>query len=381
MAVEGIEYRRILEFYSLMSRENHTPYYGTFELTPRCNMNCKMCYIRMTPEEMKSVGTELTADEWLRIGKEAVDKGMMHVLLTGGEAVLHPEFKKIYLGLRQMGLFVAVNTNATVLNDDWIRFFSDNLPSQMNITVYGGSNETYDRLCCNPKGFDQLKTAVEKLLDNKIRIRLNCVISKQNIEDIKNIFDFGRKYGLKITSTAYCFPPVRKEGIENPILNRFSAKDAAKARIKLHWEIINDKEIFYQHATQMLDCPGVIDSLERSCVDEVGDKVLCAAGRSNFWITWDGRMLPCGMIPDYSVPIKNVPFVDAWNDIVEYTDNIRLASECKSCPKKDICSPCAAKIKAETGVYDCKPQYLCDYTDEYVRLLEKAKEKIETEKK
>ena len=128
-----------------------------------------------------------------------------------------------------------------------------------------------------------------------------------------------------------------------------------------------------------MNCPGVMDELEHSCVDAVGDKVLCAAGRSNFWVTWDGRMLPCGMIPDFSVPIKNRPFEDAWKEIVDYTEGIRLSAKCKNCSKKDICSPCAAKLKSETGLYDKKAQYLCDFTNEYIRLLGEAKKILESE--
>ena len=28
------------------------PISGTFELTPRCNFNCKMCYVHLQPEEI-----------------------------------------------------------------------------------------------------------------------------------------------------------------------------------------------------------------------------------------------------------------------------------------------------------------------------------------
>lgn len=33
---------------------NKVPLSGTFELTPRCNMNCRMCYIRMSEAEMRA---------------------------------------------------------------------------------------------------------------------------------------------------------------------------------------------------------------------------------------------------------------------------------------------------------------------------------------
>ena len=41
------------------------PVLGAFELTPRCNFQCKMCYVRLTPEEMRPLGRELTAEQVL----------------------------------------------------------------------------------------------------------------------------------------------------------------------------------------------------------------------------------------------------------------------------------------------------------------------------
>ena len=51
------------------------PVSGTFELTPRCNLSCKMCYIHMTGEEQASRGRELTTEEWLSVGRQAGDAG------------------------------------------------------------------------------------------------------------------------------------------------------------------------------------------------------------------------------------------------------------------------------------------------------------------
>ena len=43
-----------------------TPLAGNFELTARCNFDCKMCYVHLTAEEQRRRGRELTADEWKR---------------------------------------------------------------------------------------------------------------------------------------------------------------------------------------------------------------------------------------------------------------------------------------------------------------------------
>ena len=72
------------------------PISGTFELTPRCNFNCKMCYVHLQPEEIPQNGVELTAKEWLRIAEEAKEAGTTWVCVTGGEPLLHPEFPEIW---------------------------------------------------------------------------------------------------------------------------------------------------------------------------------------------------------------------------------------------------------------------------------------------
>ena len=46
------------------------PISGTFELTPRCNFRCRMCYVHLEPSEIPKYGKELTAREWIGIRKE-----------------------------------------------------------------------------------------------------------------------------------------------------------------------------------------------------------------------------------------------------------------------------------------------------------------------
>lgn len=61
------------------------PLNGTFELTPCCNMACKMCYVRLTKPEQEAIAPLRTAQEWLELGRAAKDAGMIYLLLTGGE--------------------------------------------------------------------------------------------------------------------------------------------------------------------------------------------------------------------------------------------------------------------------------------------------------
>lgn len=115
------------------------PISGAFELTPRCNFRCKMCNIRMTPQQMTAIGRERTALEWLEMGRQARDAGLLFLLLTGGEPFLRPDFEEIYTGLTKMGLSISINTNGSLLDDGLRALFRRLPPAMVNVTVYGAS--------------------------------------------------------------------------------------------------------------------------------------------------------------------------------------------------------------------------------------------------
>ena len=98
------------------------PLSGAFELLPLYNMDCSMCYIRLAPEEMKRHGRIRAADEWIAVAKEMKEKGILFILLTGGEPLLYKDFKKLYSSLRNMGVIVTINTNGTLINEDIASF-------------------------------------------------------------------------------------------------------------------------------------------------------------------------------------------------------------------------------------------------------------------
>ena len=133
-------------FYQAMlenARRSHIPYKGTFELTPRCSLKCKMCYMRLDPPQIKEQGRELTAEEWIRLGQMAFEAGTLDLLLTGGEPMLRPDFPQIYTALTDMGFLLRLYTNATLITPEIMDLLRERPPQAMEITLYGASEETY----------------------------------------------------------------------------------------------------------------------------------------------------------------------------------------------------------------------------------------------
>lgn len=64
---------------------------------------------------------------------------MLFLLLTGGEPLLYPGFWTLYAKLKRMGFILAVNTNGTMIDEDWADFLAAHKPRRVNITLYGAA--------------------------------------------------------------------------------------------------------------------------------------------------------------------------------------------------------------------------------------------------
>ena len=204
------------------------PLSGTFELSPCCNMDCRMCYVRKSRKEVETAGGEILAEKWLSLAKECRSAGTLFLLLTGGEPFLYPGFRELYLELSRMGFMISINTNGTMITEDTVSWLKEAPPARMNITLYGASDETYARLCRNPRGYTQTVNAVKLLKEAGISVKLNASMTQYNIGDLDGIYKTARELNVYVQATAYMYPPIRKNEELTGHGDRFSADEAGK---------------------------------------------------------------------------------------------------------------------------------------------------------
>lgn len=346
----------ITEFLHRKASAARIPLSGTFELTPVCNMNCKMCYVRMSREEQEAIHPLRSAEEWLRLGECARDAGLLYLLLTGGEPFLHPQFREILTGLHKMGLIISINSNGTLIDEKVVQWLKEVPPVRINITLYGASNETYRRLCGNPNGYTQVVNAIHLLREAGITVKLNCSVTPHNVEDLEEIFRFANEEGLVIQATSYMFPPLRRDPAMVGQNDRFTAEDAVYYAAKIDY-LRAGKEYLLAMAED--DYSSLQSDLDESCEAE-GGRMRCRAGICSFWITWKGELLPCGMIPSQNVLNAFTDgFMCSWERAKEIVDAIRLPAKCSGCSVQSKCKACAAMVMTESGQLDKAPEYRC----------------------
>lgn len=350
------------------------PIAGNFELTARCNFNCPMCYVHLSDAQVRQQGGELTAQQWLQIAKDARDRGMIFALLTGGEPLVRRDFFEIYDGMKKLGILLSINSNGSLLRGEILERFLADPPSRFNISLYGGSNATYEKMCGRPV-YAQVKENIRALRKAGVDVSLNLSITPYNLQDIEQIYRDAVELDVNVKASSYMYPSIRVNGEQYGSGNRLSAEEAAAAGVA--WDAIRfSDEEFRQRAENMKN---LVMNNPDGCPMEEGEGVRCRAGTTSFWMTWDGRMLPCGMMTEPVVRPLEVGFDAAWQQLREATAAIRTPKECTGCAYKEVCGVCAAVCYTETGRFDGQPTYICRKTKETVRCT--ARTLAEREKK
>lgn len=350
------EYDLLINGLFIKAEQQGIPLSGAFELTSRCTLDCKMCYIHRHEQDREAINGEKDTKWWIDIANEAAKAGTLPVLLTGGEPMIRRDFEEIYLACRNAGLLVSVNTNGTLLTDEKIRFFKENTPQKLNITLYGTSRETYANLCGNGEIYETVVEAIRKLKEAKINVKLNYSVTPQNVSDAPEALDFARGLDIPIQPVTYMFPPIRTEC--GAMSGRLTPQEAARAHFEWQKNLLGNDFANYLGSKNT--------SQPYADITDCGERINCRAGSTTFWITWKGEMTPCGMMNTPSVPITD--FKEAWNTIRQKRKEIYLPDECTGCELRRECDMCAAAAYAETGSFNGKPDYVCKKAYEYKRL-------------
>lgn len=359
MSEEKTNGRPLTDYLYAKACRMRTPLNGTFELSPVCNFSCRMCYVRKTAKEVReSPRGILTLDDWRRIAREARSAGMLELLLTGGEPLLWPDFWTLYEELIDMGFLVSINTNGSLIDEKAIARFRRRPPQRINITLYGASDETYQRLCGTGGVYTRVDFAIRGLLDAGLTVKLNCSLTPDNAGDIDRIVDYAKERNTVLSVSTYMFPPVRRDPSQIGVNARFTPEESSRYMMR-YLRRNRGEERFRGYLKSILDGNAAPLGLESDCVDPVDGHIRCRAGSASFWITWDGWLTPCGMMPEPKADVRSQAFADAWTAITEKAAAIKLSGLCDKCPSRDICHPCAAIAYAETGRFSEIPTYRC----------------------
>jgi len=169
-------------------------------LTHRCNARCMHCDI------WRNRGKEetLTLDEWKGL---LVDLrrwlGPVHIVLTGGEALLRPDAPQVAACASALGFFVEFLTNGYWKDQRRIENLARARPARVTISL-DGVGQAHSQVRGREDFWEKTRESIQTLkrLREQERInfsiRLKTVIMAQNLEHVVGVADFAAANGLEV---------------------------------------------------------------------------------------------------------------------------------------------------------------------------------------
>lgn len=154
-------------------------------LTERCNLSCAHCFLGAGGR------TDLAVEMALRVFDEFDALGGLRLLLTGGEALLHPAFPEIDRALRNRGFRVVLLSNGTLLEDA-----AASLHVQEVQVSLDGLRGAHDALR-GPGAFDRALRGVQAAIAAGLDVSVATMVTALNQEDFPALSDLVRGLGAR----------------------------------------------------------------------------------------------------------------------------------------------------------------------------------------
>lgn len=341
---ENMLYGSFSERFHHLAQSQRIPVNGTFEVTMRCNMRCKHCYIPMG-ERARNNAPELTLREYDRIFGEIADEGCLWILLTGGEPFLRPDFLSIYDNAKRHGFLPTIFTNGTLLNKRIIDHLDEFRPFNIEISLYGATQETYENLTGIPGSFAKCIQAIELILERGLPLKLKSVLLTLNQDELQKMKLLSESYG--------------KEFYFDPVINPGLKGDLSPTQYRLRPEEIVDIQA---QDSRIKKAWSEIIRLSNTSVNHDKHMYLCGAGRTGFHLDAHGKLSICMSSREPGFDLRKGTFHEAWHEFIPKIINQQFDRpfECQGCELRTLCMQCPALAVNENGDAAKPVRFLCE---------------------
>lgn len=351
---KSIDKKKLLNrFIEEKARSSLIPLRGIFELTPYCNLDCKMCYINLNNSiSQGNFRSLLPIDTWKRIINEAHDLGMIKVTLTGGECLTYPFFDQLYLLLQELHIEVGILTNG-VLVDEKMSLFNDFPPKFIQISLYGSSDSGYE-IVTGHRAFGRVLKNIALLKNSEIPVSLTITPSKYMEDDLAKTIELAESLNIPYNINSTLISP-RPNAIGNKYnLSLDQYVELYKTQCRLRGTVLKPRNL------KSLPAPGGSEN------DVIKKGLRCSAGRSSFTVQYNGKMSLCSSLYDVGTNILDLKFKDAWNELNKLAKEYVVPIECNGCPYETICLVCPAAHRESVVLGHCDPK-ICAQTQRFVQ--------------
>jgi radical SAM protein with 4Fe4S-binding SPASM domain len=345
--------------FSLRIHENgqHTPLVTQFEITHRCNVRCRHCYIVRDPSK-----EELKTKDACRILDVLANEGCLWLCLTGGEPLVREDFLDIYSYAFKKGFVITLFTNATLFSEEIATCLKKFPPFCIEVTLNGATKKTYELISGVPGSFEKAMEGIERIRAHGLPLKIKTQALTLNIGELRALAMFCKERNMKFICDASIIP--RLDGSTEPCRYRLPIQSMIDIANTRNTATIPEES----------PCTGVKrENKEEERVPPLSDKLfLCPGGKWMFYIDPYGHLFFCNTIRKPSYDLLSLPLKESAAKLFSEIDNRRFTtdSKCRTCEHRHYCLNCPGKAQLEVKDPEAPVTFYCEHIK-----LKRAKEK------
>jgi radical SAM protein with 4Fe4S-binding SPASM domain len=206
-----------LELFNGLLRGNKAingPFYVDIDLTERCNLNCLGCPYHNADKKLirdqKEIPQDMPLEVLNRICTELHELGAHTLIFQGtGEPFLHPHLIDCVRIGKELGFYIILFTNGTLLSADTIQALSDARLDTLKISLWATSEEQFLKNYpgSKPEIFHRIMDGLKLLGDFKSKknshfpaIQIHLIFNNTNFQSVNEILDLAARAGSSFIS-------------------------------------------------------------------------------------------------------------------------------------------------------------------------------------
>jgi radical SAM protein with 4Fe4S-binding SPASM domain len=323
------------------------PLNGTIEITHRCPLRCSHCYNNLPMADGHAAAAELTTEEHMRILDELAEAGCLWLLFTGGEILARRDFLDIYTHARRKGFLITLFTNGTLITPRVADHLARYRPFSIEITMYGRTRATYERLTGIPGSFDKCMRGIDLLLARGLPLRLKTVAVTINKHEVLDMQRFAEERNVEFKFDSMMNP--RIDCSHSPLAVRLSpaecvAFDLQDPRRMEEWKL------FARTFLRPANPPERSDELYH-----------CGGGVNSFSIDPYGGMSICVLSQVDRFDLRRGSVSEGWHSFLNGVRKKKITrlTKCTACELKSMCGMCPANGELENQDAEAPVDFLC----------------------
>jgi radical SAM protein with 4Fe4S-binding SPASM domain len=307
-----------------LSRENRVPLTVIFELTRRCNLRCRHCYIDQDEKRKPELSTAAVK----RILRELAAAGTLNLVFTGGEIFLRRDLLELCRYARGFQFNLVLFTNGTLLTRRAAQRLAALGINDVEVSLYG-REQVHESITREPGSFERTTQAVSLLTSAGIKATVKSPLMRLNFKEYHWLLSFAAEHGA-VTQ----FDPT------------ITAKDNGDRTFL--GQRLNCGQLASLYSDRKLYLP----SKGRARVAD--DDFICSAAVNLATVGHDGTLYPCLQLPLPLGDLQQRPFAELWRK-----ENPAVAAYlaigasdlegCAGCRLLPLCQRCPGMAMIEDG--------------------------------